>query len=89
MGGGLGSGSGSAIFLGGGGMRLGFGFGLGRISWKRLLVSRFTSHSGSGLSRTAVGAGMFRLAFGLRFRSAALYGMTLAPDPLMSTIVPY
>ena len=49
MGGGLGSGSGSAIFLGGrGGMRLGFGFGLGRISWKRLLVSRFTSHSGSG-----------------------------------------
>ena len=44
---------------------------------------------GFGLSRTAVGAGMFRLAFGLRFRSAALYGMTLAPDPLMSTIVPY
>ena len=44
---------------------------------------------GFGLSRTAVGAGMFRLAFGLRFRSATLYGMTLAPDPLMSTIIPY
>ena len=54
-------------------------------------VSGFKVHVafGLGLSRTAVGAGMFRLAFGLRFRSAALYGMTLAPDPLMSTIVPY
>ena len=88
MGGGLGSGSGSAIFLGGGGMRLGFGLGLGNFLAK---ASGFKVHVafGFGLSRTAVGAGMFRLAFGLRFRSAALYGMTLAPDPLMSTIVPY
>ena len=69
-------------------MRLGFGFGLGNFLEK---ASGFKVHVafGFGLSRTAVGAGMFRLAFGLRFRSAALYGMTLAPDPLMSTIVPY
>ena len=89
LGEGLGSGSGSAIFLGGGGDEA-------RVRvWARQnfleKASGFKVHVtfGFGLSRTAVGAGMFRLAFGLRFRSAALYGMTLAPDPLMSTIVPY
>ena len=88
MGGGLGSGWGSAVFLAGGDEA--------RVRvWARQnfleKASGFKVHvaCGFGLSRTAVGAGMFRLAFGLRFRLAALYGTTLAPDPGMFAIVPY